>query len=331
VLILRADAADLLTARFALSPLWELGSAVRITHRAEGRSWHEGWLGAIRDRPSPDDVAVLHALQPVRGYTPDFLAPPPTGPGTAFAEELARVAGTPLDQVEGELRRCRADGADASARTVLDGLIADPAAARSRIVAALDQCWGALLAPHWPRLQSLLDRDIAYRARRLADSGLVGLLDDLHPDVRFRDGAVQVDWRRRGNSQERDVSGAGLVLMPSAFVWPRPRAILDRPWQPTVVYPVRGIDELWRSRRVDVPVALAGVLGASRARLLVDLGEPADTSTLALRHDMAASAVSRHLHVLRRAGLLVAHRDRRRVLYRRTALGEALCAAQDPG
>lgn len=326
MLILRADAADLLAARFALSPLWELGSAVRITHRAEGRSWHEGWLGAIGELPPPDDLAVLHALQPKRGYTPDFLAPPPTGPATAFADELERVAGTPLDRVEDELRRARADATEASARDVLDRLIADPASARARITAALHDCWETLLAPHWPRLQELLDRDVAYRARRLADSGLVGLLDDLHPDIRYRDGAVQVDWRRRGNHSVRDVSGAGLVLMPSAFTWPRPRAILDPPWQPTVVYPVRGIDELWRSERVDVPAALAGVLGVSRARLLLDLGEPADTTTLAVRHALAPSAVSRHLHALRDAGLLVAHRDRRRVLYRRTALGSALCA-----
>jgi DNA-binding transcriptional ArsR family regulator len=62
----------------------------------------------------------------------------------------------------------------------------------------------------------------------------------------------------------------------------------------------------------------------------MDLGEPADTTTLAVRHAMAASAVSRHLHALRSAGLLVAQRDRRRVLYRRTALGSALCAAQEP-
>jgi DNA-binding transcriptional ArsR family regulator len=118
--------------------------------------------------------------------------------------------------------------------------------------------------------------------------------------------------------------------MPSAFTWPRPRAILDPPWQPTVIYPVRGIDALWRSAPGDAPAALAGVLGASRARLLMDLGEPADTTTLAVRHAMAASAVSRHLHALRSAGLLVAQRDRRRVLYRRTALGSALCAAQEP-
>ena len=326
MLILRADAADLLAARFALSPLWELGSAVRITHRAEGRSWHEGWLGTLGELPPPDDLAVLRALQPRRGYTPDFIAPPPTGPATAFADELERVAGTALDRVEDELRRARADATEASARAVLDRLIADPASARTRIAAALRDCWEILLAPHWPRLQELLDRDVAYRARRLADSGLVGLLDDLHPDIRYRDGAVQVDWRRRGNHSVRDVSGAGLVLMPSAFTWPRPRAILDPPWQPTVVYPVRGIDELWRSERVDVPAALAGVLGVSRARLLLDLGEPADTATLAGRHALAPSAVSRHLHALRDAGLLVAHRDRRRVLYRRTALGSALCA-----
>ena len=330
MLILPADAADLLSCRFAISPLWELGAAVRITHQDPEQRWHEDWLAAVRDLSRPAGLTVLQAMQPARGYSPDFLAPPPADPDTTFDGEIDRVARTPVDRVLDELLRCRTDHLDAAACTVLDRLIADPVAARAEIVLALRSCWDSLLAPHWPRLRRMLDRDVAYRARRLADHGVATVLDELHPDVRYHQGAVEVDWRRRTRRQQRDVSGAGLVLMPSAFTWPRARAILDPPWQPTVIYPARGIADLWRSGPPAAPRALTGVLGASRARLLVDLAEPADTTTLAHRHAMAASAVSRHLHALRDAGLLTAQRDRRRVLYHRTALGTALCTAQEP-
>ena len=134
MLILRADAADLLSCRFAISPLWELGSAVRITHRDPEQQWHEDWLAAVRGLPRPVGLTVLQAMQPARGYSPDFLAPPPADPGTTFAGELDRVTRTPVDRVLDELLRCRTDHRDAAACAVLDRLIADPVAARAEIV-----------------------------------------------------------------------------------------------------------------------------------------------------------------------------------------------------
>jgi DNA-binding transcriptional ArsR family regulator len=51
---------------------------------------------------------------------------------------------------------------------------------------------------------------------------------------------------------------------------------------------------------------------------------PAATTDLARRHGLAPSTVSAHLSVLREAGLLVSRRQGYRVLYGRTALGDAL-------
>ena len=77
--------------------------------------------------------------------------------------------------------------------------------------------------------------------------------------------------------------------------------------------------------------ALAALLGRSRARLLVELGTPAGTSQLARSLGMAPGAVGDHLAVLRTTGLLVSARSGRSVLYRRTALGDALVAGAAPG
>jgi DNA-binding transcriptional ArsR family regulator len=133
--------------------------------------------------------------------------------------------------------------------------------------------------------------------------------------------------------------------MPSVFVWPDVVSGFAPPWQPTILYPSRGIGELW-GRDVK-PEAAGGVrgdgagaggdgsdtaagealirlLGANRALLLAALAEPASTTRLARRIGLAASSVSGHLAVLRDAGLLTARRHGRHVLYERTDLGRRL-------
>ncbi|MDR3084504.1 MAG: helix-turn-helix domain-containing protein [Streptomyces sp.] len=67
-------------------------------------------------------------------------------------------------------------------------------------------------------------------------------------------------------------------------------------------------------------------MGRTRALLLLELAAPASTTQLARSLDLAPGAVGDHLTVLRRAGLLDRARTGRSVLYRRTALGDALAA-----
>jgi len=284
--------------------------------------------GDETSRTRRPDGSTGHAT--TTGLHAGFLAPTPSGPGTTVHDELDRVAQTPVEQVAHELQRCRADQSDPPAHAALSELLADPQRARDTITRALLTCWQDLLAPHWPRVQHLLDADVAHRAQHLTDHGLTHLMQHLHPDVRYQDEAIQVDWRQPAVRQRRDVDGAGLVLMPSAFTWPQPIAVLDPPWQPTIVYPARGVAELWHRPAADPATALAAVLGPTRARLLIDLEEPDDTTRLAARYSMAPSSVSRHLQALHAAGLLSARRQQRRVLYQRTTLGTALTRATPP-
>jgi len=321
--VLHSSPADLLRCRFALSPLWELTSAIRMMHKPAGQRWHLPWLAAVGDTDLPQGLELVQAMQPHRGWTPDFLAPPPTAPSTTLQDEVERVARTALPRLTEELARCRADQADPVAGRVLERMLGDPARARDRIAAALLSCWEALLQPDWPRVKSLLDADIAHHAKQLADHGLIALLNELHPEIRWRANAVEVCWAQRAFEESRELGGAGIVLMPSAFVWPHPIAILDPPWQPTIVYPARGVGELWQ-QLPGAEAALSGVLGPTRARLLTDLAEPASTTWLAERYEMAPSTISRHLILLQAAGLIRSHRDGHQVLYQRTPLGEAL-------
>jgi DNA-binding transcriptional ArsR family regulator len=70
--------------------------------------------------------------------------------------------------------------------------------------------------------------------------------------------------------------------------------------------------------------AVEELLGPVRARLLDTLRSPATTSSLALRFGVTSSAVSQHLGVLHRSGLVDRERSGRRVLYQASELGLAL-------
>jgi DNA-binding transcriptional ArsR family regulator len=323
--LLRFGPRDLLRCRFALSPLWETMATTRTLVEPQRQVHHLPWLRQVQPDLARLDLAPLLALQPHIGYTPDFLSPPPQGPLADFAHELDRVQATPLDQVARELDRCALERLDdepalaALART----LAADPAAALQRLTGLLAAAWAVLLEPRWPRLRDLLDADIAFRARRLAEGGLERLFADLHPRVHWRDGTLQVATRA---SDRRDLDGEGLVLMPSAFNWPSVNVLLDPPWQPTLIYPARGVAALWQPPATTPPVALGRLIGRTRAKLLLALAQPAATATLARRYSLSPGTVSEHLAALRDAGLVSASRARHQVLYERTPLGIALAS-----
>jgi len=111
--------------------------------------------------------------------------------------------------------------------------------------------------------------------------------------------------------------------MPSAYLWPHVAAVVEEPWLPTIVYPVRGIADLWRAPAAP-PDALARLLGRTRALVLAGLDRPLSTTALAALIELSAAGASRHLLSLRDAGLVSTTRHGHEVRYSRTALGSAL-------
>jgi DNA-binding transcriptional ArsR family regulator len=118
-------------------------------------------------------------------------------------------------------------------------------------------------------------------------------------------------------------AGRGLLLTPSIFA-PKPVPPLDPREPPALAYPSRGIGTLWAPPPRPDPSALVDLLGRRRALLLQLLGEPLPTIEIARRLKITPSAVSQHLQVLHSTGLVTRARDRRQVLYRRSANGDQL-------
>jgi len=170
-------------------------------------------------------------------------------------------------------------------------------------------------------VRTLLEADVGYQSRRLADGGLDRLFADLHPALHWTGDTL---IRAPGGDEHHELDGRGLLLMPSAFKWDEVVVITEPPWQPAVVYPARGLGGLWEPARGTRAAALARLLGRTRATLLTGLDEPASTTWLAHEHALAAATVSEHLAVLRDAGLVVGERHRHQIKYRRTVMGTAL-------
>jgi len=323
VTTLVARGQDLVTVRFAWSPVWETLHAVRTFIDPRARPYHESWRAAVAHQASRIDLLPLFAVNPLRGSVPDFLTPPPRVPGPAFRDQLAQVRATPPEQVARELDRCRSTLARVDQRRVLDLLLADPAAARDLLADRVQAAWDCLVSQFWPRIRSLADADIAYRSQQLTAHGLGPMLEGIDPRITWGDGSVVVD---DGSDIDVQLGGRGLVLMPSAFLWPAVAAIIDEPWQPTIAYPARGIAELWQQSQPP-PDALARLLGRTRALLLTTLGQPSSATTLAALLRLSLSGTSAHLTAMRDAGLVAGTRHGHEIRYARTPLGNALVRA----
>ncbi|MFI5953706.1 DUF5937 family protein [Cryptosporangium sp. NPDC051539] len=319
---------DVLRSRFALSPLFELDGVLRALSGLSRRRLPTGMVA--RARPvyrrllAETDLPAVMALQSARGGA-NFLAPPPRTLAQTWDDELAAIRAAPLDAVRADIAECLGRNPAPPPPTVRAVLDADDV--QERLARTLDRAWRELLAPDWLRLRAICERDVLHRAGRLGRAGWAAAFEDLHHQVRWKDGGVEI-VRRRGGRQVVSASGQGLLLVPSVFVWPGVAVHTDDPWPRAIVYPARGSAALWHTAPHS-PAALGDLLGRTRARLLTTLDEPASTSQLAHTLGLALGAVGDHLAVLRRAGLIDRARAGRSVLYRRTPLGDALLSGGD--
>jgi hypothetical protein len=318
---MRFHVADLAETTFAVSPLYETVFSLWVWSAPGKQTLHLPWRQATADHWARLDTDALLALVSPQHRIPDFVMPRPVRPLMDFDAELAAVRSMPPDVVAAGLR---AAYGDAPLPPILTG---DPTAALSRIAEALREYWEVCLEPWWPRIRSVLEADIVYRARRLALGGTGALFADFDGRVRWHDAGVLYVDRWAGEHRVMHIDGRGLPLVPSLFRRTAATYLgADEP--PLITYPARGRATVWEAAPVAVPGALSELVGPPRARLLNLMDRPASTTELAHRLAVSPSAVSHHLRVLRAAGLLSRARSGRSVLYVRSPLGDRLVAPE---
>jgi DNA-binding transcriptional ArsR family regulator len=314
--------ADTVHLRFAVSPVGETLRLARAiaNPRVFAKEPHLDWiqqhrLGLERLLRDRDLRPLLALLSGSRGHCPSFLTPTPPSPVGEIAAEVEQIRRTPRGRVEREVARC------------LDGVSADLATERllrsadaaGTIADQLEAVWEALVAPSWPRLRDLLERDVLHRSRLLAQGGLAMLFADLDPLVRLRDQRLQVEIDAEA---QQALCGGGLRLMPSVFVWPNVNAALVEN-APTLIYPARGVGTLfWEQQGRDA--TLEKLIGRTRSEILDVVGQPIHTTGLARLLGRSPGNIANHLQVLLETGLVKRARLGRKVIYSRTPLGDTL-------
>ncbi len=311
--------------RFAHSALFETMQAARTLRRPERWQLHQPWLARVDPAAVLAEIPLLNVLNPpsTPAWVPDFLAPPPRREGLiSIEDDLAVVAAYPAKLVRRDIERSIASLADPADAAVLEPVLRSPTRGLRRIVAELRIAWQELAEPFWPAITRVVGEDIGYRTRLISRHGLGAMLADLHPQVSSTATRVVV-------SPNADVTvplaGRGLLLLPSVFMTTKPAIIHEAPWPPALVYPARGVGNLWATP-IAPPDALAGLIGASRARLLLDLDQARSTSVIATRHQLSPATTSVHLKRLAAAGLVTSSRVGKEVRYCRTELAVALIA-----
>ena len=320
--MLELSVADLLRSRFAISPVREVIEVARAIANPEARAAHVDWLrehrAGVQRIAQAHDLRPLFALTRAHGATPDFLRPTPKGPMAQIGGEIERIRATPAEQAHAEIDRClRADGpvaADVERALRAHGIA-------ERLADLLAAAWAGLVQASWPTIRASLERDILYQSRALARNGLAAVLQDVAP-------ALELDGphpRVRHTGNRRRLDDAGILLVPSVFIWPRAATLRSPPGSPlTIHYPARGLETAWATAPPEQHGELGRLIGTARAQILEALSEPMHTTLLAIYLRRSPGNVADHLAVLRNGGLVRRTRVGLHVIYSRTSLGDAM-------
>ncbi|MGW0606702.1 DUF5937 family protein [Streptomyces sp. NPDC002640] len=285
-----------------------------------------------------DDAAyATAALVTTCGGNRDPLdAPSPLGDPAARARAL-------------RLAEARGPGRAAFARQ----LLTDPAAARARVRGTLEQCAEAFFDAAWREVVARLAGDLRVKNDLLRRQGLAAALASVSAALTLTPAGdcVVVDKLQDRATTAR---GSGVTFIPSVFSRPHLVAVHTSGWRPVVQYPVaepgppehrgasaqaspdtalRGATSPGTVTLETVTLRLEALAHPVRLRLLRTLARgPHTTGELAHTWELSLPEVSRHLAVLRRAGLLTARRHGRHVRHTLdvtavTSVGSDLVAA----
>ncbi|WAL68930.1 DUF5937 family protein [Amycolatopsis cynarae] len=342
--------------RFTASPLAELTAMLHVLAEPGHHPRLAGWAGDVWSGMPPELAERLREAEFLwRSSRADFLVP--ARPRQTLAEELDDVdriddetyvtaaltttcgsnrvhfaAPSPLaDTTARERALDLAQARGALQEAFAERLLADPAAVRARVRHTLEQCAEAFFDAAWTGVAVQLATDLRLKNDLLNRRGIGAALTSVSGAVTLApDGDRIVVDKLQDNATA--AHGSGVTFIPTVFGHPHLVVIHAPGWQPVVQYPVAEPNQPEPVPLKTVTLRLEALAHPVRLRLLRTLARgPHTTGELAHAWELSPPEVSRHLAVLRRAGLLTTRRQGRYVHYtlnlpEMTALGTDLLA-----
>ncbi|WP_027341449.1 DUF5937 family protein [Hamadaea tsunoensis] len=316
---------------FAPSPLAELTSMLHALSEPGHHPALHGWITATSAALKPElSERMIEADFLWRSARADFFVP--GQPRSTLTEELDEVdrldddayvfsalMTTSCGSAPLHRRFTREKALElASARgprqaEFAERLLADPPRVRAWVRRLLEDCEQAFFAESWARVQNQLAADSRHKADLLARHGLPAMLTAVSPSVSLRDDRIVVD---KLQDNATTAYGSGVTFIPTAFGHPHLLVVHAPGWRPVIQYPVaepglpHPISLHLVQQRID---ALAHPVRRRLARTIAR--GPHTTGELADAWQLTAPEVSRHLAVLKQAGLVTVSRRGRYVHY----------------
>lgn len=314
---------DLASVRFAMSPLWECIAAFRAWMNPHPPALFLPWRSQLSHSLVEVDWSLLaHLALLRRGSIPDFLCPPPLTPMPTLDEELDTVRGTPEHVVRAEVRIAYGSAVPAC----LSRAMLQTQEFLNRLASLIEYFWQKAIAPHWASLRARLEGEMLYRARTLAVGGVTELFTGLHKDVTLEHDRLTVRTMSYWDGGKRN---PGLLLVPSVFAWPDVFMTVRLPWRTAILYPSRGIADLWEHTSSSCSKGLQLLVGPSRAKMISSLQVPRTTLEMSAAVGLSPAATSEQISKLREVGILERTRIGRRVFYSLNQRGIALLTSFD--
>ncbi|MER5632710.1 DUF5937 family protein [Streptomyces nitrosporeus] len=332
---------------FGTSPLAELGLALHALSEPGHHPGLHGWVTATSASLEPDLADRMSEADFLWRNTFSDIFMPFAGvrgtdarPGTTLAEDLDILDGldderfvsaalefvcagvygagglSPLSDAESRSRALETAAARGPRQVEFSRrLLDDPASVRGWIRRLFEDCDQAFFAATWQRARIQLAADARHKTEVLRHKGLAAAMGAVSAALSLDEegGRLSVDKLAEGRT---DATSTGMTLLPTTFGWPHLTVLHAPDWRPVILYPVHR-PELPSPASVDLlRLRMEALAHPMRMRMCRNLARsPYTTGELAELHGITAPEVSRHLAVLKKAGLVTTRRRGRYVLH----------------
>jgi DNA-binding transcriptional ArsR family regulator len=349
VMSVRIDITKLRPDRIAVvpSPLAELGMALHALSEPGHHPGLQGWVTGVTARLDPHLADRMCEADFLWRTTFSDLFLPCAGlpdrtalPGGTLAEELDLLDKLSDEQfVDAALEFTCAIGYEEGGPTALsdpgvrgraldlaaargpqqlrfsERLLADPPRIRAWLRQFLRDCDEAFFAEAWSRLRHQLAADTRHKTDLLRRKGLAEALAAVSPAVTIDEAAARITVDKLGDGRTATGDG-GLLLVPTSLGWPHLMVLHRYGWQPVLHYPVGSAELAAPPTLEQLALRMTALSHPVRMRICRYLARSAyTTGELAQVHGMTAPEISRHLAVLKKAGLITTRRRGRYVLH----------------